>query len=139
MKILQKLRTRLCATSSRLAAFLLAASAASGAWAATPLAVWDGNFDKTSINGVTFNANGNTVAADGSYGEIGSSSAVGVEFKSSTSYKYFQVVFTVSDLDEDATGNRALAVIYLDDTAKGGVYLKTGAIDVSGVCLGRSR
>ena len=66
MKILQKLLTRRWRGKSHLAAFLLAATAAATAWSATPLAVWNGDFNDAAIrNGVTFDANGNTVNEDG--------------------------------------------------------------------------
>ena len=52
----------------RAAVFACAAALGLGAYAATPIAVWDGNFSESAtINGATFNANGNTVAEDGSY------------------------------------------------------------------------
>ena len=132
-KIKEKI-AKLIALRVQLAALAFAVGLGTSAWAATPLAVWNGDFNAaTTRNGVTFDANGNTVAQDGSSVEIGSSSAVGVKFSTSTAYKYIQVVFTVSDLDEDAASDRALVQTYSGTTSEGGVYLKGGTIDTSGI------
>ena len=50
------------------------------AWAAVPVAVWEGDFNTESKNNVTFDANGNTVAADGATVTITESSSGGVKF-----------------------------------------------------------
>ena len=57
---------RLTAGATRLLVLALGLGLVTTGWAAvpTPVAVWDGNFSTTKVNGWTLNANGNTVASD---------------------------------------------------------------------------
>ena len=50
------------------------------AWAAVPVAVWDGDFNTATKNNVTFDANGNTIAANGATVTIAEASNGGVKF-----------------------------------------------------------
>jgi len=89
--------------------------------AATPVAVWDGDFTKT-ISGYTLDANGNTVAADGSTITIGSK---GVKITFSEMSNGVTVMYKYSDL---STGKeQALATV--KSSTKGnavGVELTSG-------------
>lgn len=102
-----------------------------------PIAVFDGasgGFKRSSINGVTFEPNGNTVAADGSYVKI--STAVGALFKLSAGYNYVVGEFTVTNLDETATADRALAIWSPNETGTGssvGSYLGSGGVATRGI------
>ncbi len=105
-----------------------------------PLAVFDGasgGFKKSSINGVIFAANGNTVADDGSYVKI--SASVGALFKLSQGYKYVVGEFTVTNLNESAAADRVLALWSPAEdgtsTASPGVLLKSGTVDTRGIWL----
>lgn len=65
----------------KLLALLTAAVATlTSAWAAAPVAVWEGDFDTTTKNGITFDKNGNDVATDGSTVTIDKDSDGGVKF-----------------------------------------------------------
>ena len=104
----------------------------------TPIAVFDGasgGFKKTSINGVTFAANGNTVAEDGSYVKI--SASVGVLFKLSQGYKYVVGEFTVTNLNESAAADRVLALWSPGEDGTHaytpGVALANGSVTTRGV------
>lgn len=57
---------------------LLAALVCGGAWAATPIAVWDGDFKNTKKGDYTLSANGNTVATDGSSITIAASKGISI-------------------------------------------------------------
>lgn len=103
-----------------------------------PIAVFDGasgGFKKTSINGVTFAANGNTVAEDGSYVKI--SASVGALFKLSQGYSYVVGEFTVTNLNESAAADRVLALWSpaQDGTSNSspGVLLKSGTVNTRGI------
>lgn len=125
---------RLVAQSVRLATLSFALGATGAAWAATPLAVWNGDFKTTTVNGVTFDANGNTVADDGSYVKI--SGTKGALFKASSGYNYLVAVFTVRNLNESAAADRVLALLAPNDTAGSnarGVYLASGTVETRGV------
>ena len=102
-----------------------------------PIAVFDGasgGFKRSSINGVTFEPNGNTVAADGSYVKI--STAVGALFKLSAGYNYVVGEFTVTNLDETATADRVLAIWSPNETGTSssvGSYLVGGGVTTRGI------
>lgn len=103
-----------------------------------PIAVFDGatgGFKKTSINGVTFVANGNAVAEDGSYVKI--SASVGALFKLSQDYSYVVGEFTVTNLNESAAADRVLALWSpaQDGTSNSspGVLLKSGTVNTRGI------
>ena len=103
----------------------------------TPIAVFDGasgGFKKTSINGVTFDKNGNTVPDDGSYVKI--TAAVGALFKLSTGYNYVVGEFTVTNLVESASANRVLAFWSPKTDGTGstvGSYLVSGGVTTRGI------
>jgi len=103
----------------------------------TPIAVFDGasgGFLKTSVNGVTFASNGNTVAEDGSYVKI--SAAVGALFKLSSGYNYVVGEFTVTNLNESAAADRVLALWSAATDGTGstvGTYLTSGTVSTSGI------
>ena len=114
----------------RAAVFACAAALGLGAYAATPIAVWDGNFSESAtINGATFNANGNTVAEDGSYVKI--TGEKGAVFTLNKSYRYITAVFTVSNLNETAAYDRALAVV--GGGTLFGAYLQSGTLTTHGI------
>nr|MCR5839345.1 carbohydrate-binding domain-containing protein [Kiritimatiellia bacterium] len=114
----------------RAAVFACAAALGLGAYAATPIAVWDGNFSESAtINGATFNANGNTVAEDGSYVKI--TGEKGAVFTLNKSYRYITAVFTVSNLNETAAYDRALATVGGDKLF--GAYLQSGTRTTHGI------
>ena len=103
----------------------------------TPIAVFDGasgGFKKTSINGVTFDKNGNTVADDGSYVKI--TAAVGALFKLSAGYNYVVGEFTVTNLVESASADRVLAFWSPNTDGTGatvGSYLVSGGVTTRGI------
>ena len=112
------------------AVFACAAALGLGAYAATPIAVWDGNFSESAtINGATFNANGNTVAEDGGYVKI--TGEKGAVFTLNKSYRYITAVFTVSNLNETAAYDRALATVGGDTLF--GAYLQSGTLTTHGI------
>lgn len=114
----------------RAAVFACAAALGLGAYAATPIAVWDGNFSESAtINGATFNANGNTVAEDGSYVKI--TGEKGAVFTLNKSYRYITAVFTVSNLNETAAYDRALATV--GGGTLFGAYLQSGTLTTHGI------
>ena len=114
----------------RRGALFCAATLGLGAYAATPIAVWDGNFSESAtINGATFNANGNTVAEDGSYVKI--TGEKGAVFTLNKSYRYITAVFTVSNLNETAAYDRALAVV--GGNTLFGAYLQSGTLTTHGI------
>lgn len=114
----------------RRGALFCAATLGLGAYAATPIAVWDGNFSESAtINGATFNANGNTVAEDGSYVKI--TGEKGAVFTLNKSYRYITAVFTVSNLNETAAYDRALAVV--GGGTLYGAYLQSGTLTTHGI------
>jgi len=114
----------------RAAVFACAAALGLGAYAATPIAVWDGNFSESdTINGATFNANGNTVAEDGSYVKI--TGEKGAVFTLNKSYRYITAVFTVSNLNETAAYDRALATV--GGGTLFGAYLQSGTLTTHGI------
>ena len=114
----------------RAAVFACAVALGLGAYAATPIAVWNGNFSESAtINGATFNANGNTVAADGSYVKI--TGEKGAVFTLNKSYRYITAVFTVSNLNETAAYDRALAVV--GGSTLFGAYLQSGTLTTHGI------
>ena len=114
----------------RAAVFACAAALGIGAYAATPIAVWDGNFSESAtINGATFNANGNTVAEDGSYVKI--TGEKGAVFTLNKSYRYITAVFTVSNLNETAAYDRALATV--GGGTLFGAYLQSGTLTTHGI------
>lgn len=114
----------------RAAVFACAAALGLGAYAATPIAVWDGNFSESAtINGATFNPNGNTVAEDGSYVKI--TGEKGAVFTLNKSYRYITAVFTVSNLNETAAYDRALATV--GGSTLFGAYLQSGTLTTHGI------
>ncbi len=134
MKILQKLLTRRWRGKSYLAAFMLAATAAATAWSATPLAVWNGDFNTaTTRNGVTFDANGNTVNEDDGTVTISSSGSGGIKFTVDRTYNYITTVFTVKNLNETAESDRVLVALGGSTGYYTGVYLKSGGLSTGGV------
>ena len=107
------------------------ALAAGGVWAATPLAVWNGDFGgATTRNGVTFSANDNTVNADGSV-TIGNSK--GIVFTAPKEYAYITAVFTVSNVVETTEADRILVSFANGSTPRGGVYLTSGSVATGGI------
>ena len=107
-----------------------------------PLAVWDGakgDFKKTTVNNVTFGANGNTVPDDGSYVKITGSK--GALFDLGAAYSYVVAEFTVTNLNETASADRVLALwspsgydgITVGTTTTLGVYLESGAKTTHGI------
>ena len=122
--------TKLIKWVAAAAVFACAAALGLGAYAATPIAVWDGNFSESAtINGATFNANGNTVAEDGSYVKI--TGEKGAVFTLNKSYRYITAVFTVSNLNETAAYDRALAVV--GGGTLFGAYLQSGTLTTHGI------
>ena len=102
-----------------------------GAFAATPLAVWNGDFNTaTTRNGVTFDANDNTVNADGS---VTSGNSKGIVFTAPQKYGYITAVFTVSNIVETTEADRILVSFATDNSPKGGVYLASGSVDTRGI------
>ena len=104
----------------------------------TPIAVFDGTsggFKKTSINGVTFDKNGNTVPDDGSYVKI--SASKGALFKLDAGYEFVVGEFTVTNLNESAAANRVLALwsptADASSTTTPGVALESGTVTTRGV------
>ncbi|MBO6120940.1 MAG: hypothetical protein J6Q49_03690 [Kiritimatiellae bacterium] len=120
----------------RAAVFACAAALGLGAYAATPVAVWDGDFNVTEKNGVTFYANGNTVAEDGSTVTISSDATVAPYVILPKTYRYTSIAFTVSNLSE---GTDKLVVLFGAGSTPNatGVYL-SGAegLTTSGVNWG---
>ena len=107
--------------------------AASVVSAATPLAVWNGDFDDaTTRNGVTFDVNGNTVNEDGTV-TISSSGSGGIKFTVDKTYNYITTVFTVKNLDETAASDRVLVALGGSTGYYTGVYLKSGGLSTGGV------
>ena len=122
--------TKLLKCVAAAAVFACAAALGLGAYAATPVAVWDGNFSESAtINGATFNANGNTVADDGSYVKI--TGEKGAVFTLNKSYRYITAVFTVSNLNETAAYDRALATV--GGGTLFGAYLQSGTLTTHGI------
>ena len=120
----------------RAAVFACAAALGLGAYAATPVAVWDGDFNVTEKNGVTFYANGNTVAENGSTVTISSDATVAPYVILPKTYRYTSIAFTVSNLSE---GTDKLVVLFGAGSTPNatGVYL-SGAegLTTSGVNWG---
>ena len=104
----------------------------------TPIAVFDGasgGFKKTSINGVTFDKNDNTVPDNGSYVKI--SASKGALFKLDAGYEFVVGEFTVTNLNESAAANRVLALwspkTDASSTTTPGVALESGSVATRGV------
>ena len=111
-----------------------------------PLAVWDGakgDFNKTTVNNVTFNSNGNTVPDNGSNVKI--TGNLGAIFDLGDNYSYVVAEFTVTNLNETASANRVLALLspsayasILDSTTTLGVYLDSGTRTTHGIWTSQS-
>ncbi|MBR4523226.1 MAG: hypothetical protein IKO64_03200, partial [Kiritimatiellae bacterium] len=120
MKKVKEIIGRLTAGSLRLAALFVAIGLAGSAWAATPVAVWDGassdyNFTQLTRNGYTLGNIGgdymNTVADGGSYLQIGSQNAkkaIVLSKEDGTNIGYCTVIIKFSDMPADGGSNRAL-------------------------------
>lgn len=124
----------------RLAALAVGILATTGAWAATPLAIWNGDFDDaTTRNGVALTAGtGNTtVAASVTIG----ASSTGAAFVLPTTYRYTAAVFTVSGLENAAEGDILVSLGAGASPNLVGVYVKsvdsdTGTITLGGIANG---
>ena len=126
----------------KVAALACAATLGLSAWSATPLAVWNGDFDDaTTRNGVALTAgDGNTTVAASI--TIGASST-GAAFVLPTTYRYTAVVFTVSGLENAAAGDILVSLGAGSSPNLVGVYVKavdsdTGIITLGGIASGET-
>lgn len=121
----------------RAAVFACAAALGLGAYAATPVAVWDGespafSFSKLTRNGYTLGNIGgsymNTAAADGSYLQIGNNNAKeGITFKKAdgTALPASTIIVKCENITATDNYNRAL-IAYLSSTAYQGSHAFIG-------------
>lgn len=124
---------RILRKAARSAALFCAAAFGLSAWAATPLAVWNGDFnDAATRNGVTFSANNNTINADGTV-TIASGSTTGISFNLPATYDYVTAVFTVTGVTGKTAANAVLVSTKSGNSAYGGVYVKSGSLGTGGI------
>ena len=95
-----------------------------GAQAATPVAVWDGDFTATQT-GYTLNRNGNAISQDNSTITIDQAEGVKVDFTTGFSSS-MTVMFRYSDLAFDAQKTIATAFCSGGDENRTGVYAASG-------------
>ena len=102
--------------STRIASIIgsCALCAASAVWAATPVAVWDGDFTATQT-GFTLNRNGNALSQDNSTITIDQSVGVTVTKDEGTFASGFTVLVRYSDLNIALTNKQVLATSTLTD------------------------
>ena len=92
-----------------------------GAWAATPVAIWDGDFTATQT-GFTLNRSGNAISQDNS--TITIDQDVGVQVDSATGFSAaMTVMFKYSDLAFDAQKTLATSFCSGYDANRTGVYV----------------
>ena len=101
----------------------LAAALPMSARAATPIAVWDGDFSATQT-GYTLNLSGNALSSDNS--TITIDQGVGVKVDFATGVNAMTVMFKYSDLSFDAQKTIATSFCSGHDENRTGVYLASG-------------
>ena len=108
----------------KLLALLSAAVGATAAFAATPAAVWDGDFTATQT-GFTLNRSGNAISQDNSTITIDQDVGVKVDFTTGFS-SAMTVMFKYSDLAFDAQKTLATSFCSGGDENRTGVYAASG-------------
>ena len=108
----------------KLLALLSAAFGAAAAFAATPAAVWDGDFTATQT-GFTLNRSGNAISQDNSTITIDQSVGVKVDFTTGFS-SAMTVMFKYSDLAFDAQKTLVTSFCSGGDENRTGVYAASG-------------
>ena len=108
----------------KLLTLLTAAVGATAAFAATPAAVWDGDFTATQT-GFTLNRSGNAISQDNSTITIDQSVGVKVDFTTGFS-SAMTVMFKYSDLAFDAQKTLATSFCSGGDENRTGVYAASG-------------
>ena len=111
-------------TMKRIALALTAAVAACTTFAATPVAVWDGDFTATQT-GFTLNRSGNAISQDNSTITIDQDVGVKVDFTTGFS-SAMTVMFKYSDLAFDAQKTLATSFCSGGDENRTGVYAASG-------------
>ena len=83
------------------------------AWTAVPVAVWDGDFNTATKNNVPFDANGNTIAANGATFADGATVMYvpGETALSATFAAAANATVKVTATDEDLAGKTAVKVL----------------------------
>lgn len=97
-------------------------------WAATPVAVWDGDFSELTKDSLTISLNGNTRAEDNAYLQVSSGATGGILVDDTTSggLNTYTMILRCSDLNLEASSAQVLF------TSKSGTDTNT---DKVGVCL----
>ena len=134
-----KVKTRLLQTCLSLLS-LVSLAFLSPAFAATPVAVWDNNFDDLTNGGWTLDLNGNTAnqVTDGTTTVTNSLTITetggGVTFTPSASFNTISVIIRCSGLSVDSASNQALFSLKKSDTNNRiGSYLKGSDHTLSGM------
>ena len=126
--------TRYFASVLRVLAFTLAICATGGAWAAAPVAVWDGDFTATQ-EGFTLNRNGNAISQDNSTITIDQTVGITVEKDTDNISGGFTVLFKYSNLNLSLHAKQVLITTTL--TSGGNAEARTGAtINAAGLSCG---
>ena len=115
-----KMMNRISSTAMLAVAFMLCATSA---WAATPVAVWDGDFT-ASQTGFNLNRNGNAISQDNSTITIDKNVGVKVDF--TTGVDAITVMFKYSELALNAQKTIATSFCSGYDENRTGVYLVSG-------------
>ena len=121
---------------------LVALCATGGAWAVvpTPVAVWDGNFSTTKVNGWTLNANGNTVASDKSTITITSKGFTITPTTAVAPGTGVTVLVKMSGVSQNANNDQILVCAkQSDQNVMTGTSLCAGAMTLHGAWLGAAK
>ena len=130
------------AVALRAITLTLVICATGGAWAAvpTPVAVWDGNFSTTKVNGWTLNANGNTVASDKSTITITSKGFTITPTTAVAPGTGVTVLVKMSGLSQNANNDQILVCAKQgDQNVMTGTSLCAGAMTLHGAWYGAAK
>ena len=130
------------AVALRAITLTLVICATGGAWAAvpTPVAVWDGNFSTTKVNGWTLNANGNTVASDKSTITITSKGFTITPTTAVAAGTGVTVLVKMSGLSQNANNDQILVCAKQgDQNVMTGTSLCAGAMTLHGAWYGAAK